>query len=168
MLKSSLIVIMSFDIVSAFREVIEIKRFQTCIIDEAHYLKSLESLRSTTIVPLVQKVKNVILLTGTPAMARPKELYNILAILRPDIFKEFRIFGTRYCNPKVHHIYNSMSYDGCDNEQELNFILNDRLMIRRLKAEVLPDLPPKRRKKVIIEISQASKNRINRIVSKAD
>ena len=61
-------------------------------------------------------MKNVILLTGTPAMAKPRELYNILTILRPDIFKDFRVFGTRYCNPKIHPIFQSVSFDGCDNE----------------------------------------------------
>jgi SWI/SNF-related matrix-associated actin-dependent regulator of chromatin subfamily A-like protein 1 len=30
--------------------------------------------------------KRVFLLTGTPALAKPRELFNLLRILRPDIF----------------------------------------------------------------------------------
>ena len=57
--------------------------------------------------------KRVILLTGTPALAKPKELYTILKILRPDVlpfFKSIKIkinyyifvdFGERYCDPKI-------------------------------------------------------------------
>ena len=40
------------------------------------------------------------LLTGTPALNKPKELFSLLNILRPDIFVHFRDFGTRYCDPK--------------------------------------------------------------------
>jgi SWI/SNF-related matrix-associated actin-dependent regulator 1 of chromatin subfamily A len=37
------------------------------------------------------------LLTGTPALAKPKELFNIFNILRPDIFTSLEEFGQRYC-----------------------------------------------------------------------
>ena len=46
--------------------------------------------------------------------------------------------------------------------------MNEGLMIRRLKADILPDLPSKRRKKVIIEISKTSKRELKALVSKAD
>jgi len=36
------------------------------------------------------KIKRVLLLSGTPILARPNELYNLLRILRPDIFFSFR------------------------------------------------------------------------------
>ncbi|KAL4460802.1 hypothetical protein ABPG72_005650 [Tetrahymena utriculariae] len=166
--KKSEIVIISFDVVNNLSQVIQLKKFQTCIIDEAHYLKSLDSQRSKTIVPLVEKMKNAILLTGTPALSRPKELFNILKIIRPDIFQDFITFAYRYCNPRVNKIINCINYDGCDNELELNFILQERIMIRRLKEQILPDLPPKRRKKVLIEIPQGSKTKINQVVKSAN
>ncbi|EAR84994.2 helicase carboxy-terminal domain protein, partial (macronuclear) [Tetrahymena thermophila SB210] len=168
LLKKAEIVIISFDVVNNLSEVIQIKKFQTCIIDEAHYLKSLDSQRSKTIVPLVERMKNVILLTGTPALSRPKELFNILKIIRPDIFNDFKIFAYRYCNPRLNKIVNCINYDGCDNELELNFILSERIMIRRLKEQILPDLPSKRRKKILIEIPQGSKNKINKAVKTAN
>ena len=36
-------------------------------------------------------------MTGTPALARPIELFSQVSALRPDIFKSRREFGERYC-----------------------------------------------------------------------
>ena len=69
------------------------------IADEAHHLKSGYSLRAKTIVPLLRRMKHVLLLTGTPALARPKELYNLLSIVRPDLFNNFYDYANRYCDP---------------------------------------------------------------------
>jgi SWI/SNF-related matrix-associated actin-dependent regulator 1 of chromatin subfamily A len=52
------------------------------------------------------KIKRCMLLSGTPILARPNEIYNILRILRPDIFHSFKEFGMRYCNPRESNIYN--------------------------------------------------------------
>jgi hypothetical protein len=35
------------------------------------------------------KSKRVILLSGTPILARPIEIYNVARIIRPDIFYSF-------------------------------------------------------------------------------
>ena len=70
------------------------------IADEAHYLKSQSTKRSRRLMPLLSKVKRILLLTGTPMLGRPNELYNLIKILRPDIFCKFMDFGVRYCSPK--------------------------------------------------------------------
>lgn len=44
-----------------------------------------------------------------------------------------------------------MDFDGSSNENELHFILKENLMIRRLKKDVLTQLPDKIRQKVEIE-----------------
>ena len=49
---------------------------------------------------LLKQLKHVILLTGTPALSKPKDLYNIISIIRPDIFTNFKDFGISYCDPK--------------------------------------------------------------------
>ena len=70
------------------------------IADEAHYLKNPIAKRTMVIVPFLQRLKHVILLTGTPAFARPKEMFTLLSIIRPDIFTVFKPYGERYCDPK--------------------------------------------------------------------
>jgi len=64
-------------------------KFKISIWDEAHALKSEDSKRSKALIPLLQIMKRVVLITGTPVLSRPKELFNLVKILRPDIFKEF-------------------------------------------------------------------------------
>ena len=45
-------------------------------------------------------MKRILLLSGTPILARPNEIYNLIRIVRPDIYHSFKEFGLRYCNPK--------------------------------------------------------------------
>lgn len=80
------------------------RNFKVCIADEAHYLKSRDSQRARNLVPFLMKAKRVLLLTGTPIMSRPIEMYNICRIIRPDIFHSFQDFGKRYCNPKESYL----------------------------------------------------------------
>lgn len=60
---------------------------------------------STTSVALFfffcpQAAKRVILLSGTPAMSRPSELYTQILAVRPLLFPRFHDFGLRYCDAK--------------------------------------------------------------------
>ena len=77
------------------------------------------------------KMKRVLLLSGTPILARPNEIYNLLRILRPDIFYSFKEFGLRYCCPK--ESYFGIDWTGSANNRELHMMIGNSLMIRRLK-----------------------------------
>ena len=70
------------------------------IADEAHYLKSRDSKRSKNLIPILQNAKRVLLLSGTPILNKPVEIYNIMKVLRPDVMPSFKDFTIRYCNPK--------------------------------------------------------------------
>jgi SWI/SNF-related matrix-associated actin-dependent regulator 1 of chromatin subfamily A len=87
--------------------------------------------------------KRVILVSGTPMMSRPVEIYNLLRILRPDIISSFSDYATRYCKPKETPY--GMDYTGNSCTKELHYILSKNIMIRRLKSDVLSELPSKRR-----------------------
>lgn len=86
-------------------------------------------------MPVFQNAKRCILISGTPILARPEEAFNMLRILRPDIFTSFSEYAQRYCNPKEGRF--GMDYSGSSCSTELNCILNTNLMIRRLKSDVL-------------------------------
>ena len=73
------------------------------IVDEAHYLKNPKTKRTTKLTPLLLESKRVILLSGTPALAKPKELFTLIHILRPDVFSDVREFGMRFCDPTPNH-----------------------------------------------------------------
>jgi SWI/SNF-related matrix-associated actin-dependent regulator of chromatin subfamily A-like protein 1 len=141
------------------------------IADEAHFLKAHDSLRSRTLVPLLTRMKRLILLSGTPMLARPKELYNLLKMLRPDVFNDFFEYAHRYCNPKESPYAASngqpiMDYSGISNLRELHFLLEGKIMIRRLKKEVLKDLPPKIRQKIVVKCNKQTVQQIRAILKK--
>jgi SWI/SNF-related matrix-associated actin-dependent regulator 1 of chromatin subfamily A len=60
--------------------------FKITIADEAHYMKSRSAKRSRALIPLLRKSKRCMLLTGTPILNHPVEIYNLLKIIRPDIW----------------------------------------------------------------------------------
>ena len=77
-------------------------------------------------------MKRLMLLSGTPMLARPVELYNSLRLLRPDVFNDYFAFVNRYCDPKDNP-YGGKDYSGAAHTTELHYLLEDKIMIRRLK-----------------------------------
>lgn len=62
------------------------QNFKVVVIDESHYMKSRNAKRSKILLPIVQKATRAILLTGTPALGRPEEVFSILCV----VFSFFR------------------------------------------------------------------------------
>ena len=56
-------------------QVLTEQKFQVVVVDESHYLKTRQAARTKLLVPLLHTAKRVILLTGTPALARPAEVH---------------------------------------------------------------------------------------------
>jgi SNF2 family DNA or RNA helicase len=56
--------------------------FGCAIVDESHSLKNKSSKRSKALVPFLSSIPRCVLLSGTPALARPAELWPQLEILR--------------------------------------------------------------------------------------
>ena len=153
------ILIVSYDMAKDISKKLMDFKFQMVIADEAHALKGLTSKRSKELIPLINSCKRCFLLTGTPALNRPIELFNLLKCVRPDIFRDHTVFGKRYCDPMLNPYGGGLSYNGCDNTQELNFIIS-RFMIRRLKKEVLQDLPDKQRIRIEVEVDEKVKKQM--------
>ena len=79
---------------------------------------------------------------------RPVEIYNLLHILRPDLITNFHVYTARYCAPKDTPY--GKDYSGSSCTTELHRILSASIMIRRLKKDVLSELPEKRRQQIDI------------------
>ena len=92
--------ILSYDLCSRISDKMIEKKFNFAIADEAHYIKNVDAKRTQALIPIFQRCKRLLLLTGTPVLNRPVELFSILKSLRPDIFTSFKKFGNRYCEPK--------------------------------------------------------------------
>ncbi|XP_068735880.1 uncharacterized protein [Montipora capricornis] len=139
-------------------EALESQRFNVVILDESHYLKERKAVRTKRIHQLCRKAKHAILLSGTPSLARPRELYIQLDIVCPGKFGSFSSFVKRYCDAHSVCYRGERRFDttGASNLEELYNLLKRHVMIRRLKKEVLTQLPPKRRQRVVFDISESS------------
>ena len=143
--------IISYDLVSHILKKLKKMQFNFVILDEAHCIKNRDTIRAKNILPIAIRAKRLILMTGTPLLAKPLEGYPLLYALRPDLFPYFKQFAYRYCDPQPTPF--GISWSGTSNTKELHWLLST-LMVRRLKKEVLNKLPPKRRQKVEIKTNQ--------------
>ena len=137
-------------------------RWDFLIADEAHRIKNIEALRTKEIrgvwdgrkgdwekYPIPSRRK--LLMTGTPILTRPRDLFSLLNYLDRQTWDSWFRFGVRYCNG--HEGEFGWNFNGSSNLEELNERLTNSIMIRRRKEEVLADLPPKIRQTVIIDPS---------------
>jgi SNF2 family DNA or RNA helicase len=150
------IVIINYDILKKWLPELQRIEPQILIADESHMLKSKKSQRSKAAKELAAVVPHKILLTGTPVLNRPSELWNQLQIIEPNEYASSRFFNwhLRYAAAhKIHIGYNKTAWDfsGASNLDELAQSLKS-IMIRRTKEQVLPELPAKRRSTVLIPI----------------
>jgi SWI/SNF-related matrix-associated actin-dependent regulator of chromatin subfamily A-like protein 1 len=137
----------------------------TFVGDEAHVFKKKNSLRSKRFRAMSRRVIDrggkVIGLTATPLMDHATDLYNVLEAfeLETEVFGNFarfyRLFNARRnergftqwgeADPKVHE-------------------LMKRVMLRRRRAEVFPDLPPKSFVTIDCKLPEKLKRASNQVV----
>lgn len=129
--------------------------FKILVPDEAHKLNNTKSNRTKAFKKLMKKKTRFIPTTGTP-LNKPMELFPVLNALAPDLFPDYWKFGMRYCNPKNNAF--TTTFKGASNTKELHTKLQN-IMIRRLKADVLPELPPKIRTIVPVPLNNRKEYR---------
>lgn len=146
------ILVINFDILSKNLKALQAIKWDLRIVDEAHYIKNGKAQRTKAVKAI--KARRKISMTGTPIVNRPKELFEILNDLDPVTWPKFWRFGMRYCGAKQVSIgYGRCAWDfsGASNLDELNRILREKVMVRRLKSQVLKDLPKKLRTVIEME-----------------
>lgn len=148
--------VMSYSIAVNIVESISLVKYGVVICDECHYFKSLTSKRTKLLLPILQKSPRLIMISGTPATSRPLELYPILCALDKSLYPSFPVYGNRYCDAHKRGLF--MDYRGCSNALELSIVIEKAFMIRRLKDQVLSQLPKKFRRQVFLDTKA---NKIN-------
>ena len=154
--------IINYDVLKKHHDRLRKVDWDVVIIDEAHYLKNPKAQRTKEIfgkkgkgkkkgeyevAPL--KTNKFIALTGTPILNRPVELWPMLSAFDPDdLGKNWFSFTKRFCN--AHRNRFGFDVSGASNLEELQLRLRENVLIRRLKKDVLKDLPAKIRQ--VIEL----------------
>jgi SWI/SNF-related matrix-associated actin-dependent regulator 1 of chromatin subfamily A len=174
--KRSFIYIINYDILHRHREAIDRIEWDLLAVDECHLAKgepgavrrvralyggrrnATKEEKARNIRPPLEtpiRARRRVYATGTPIVNRPKELWTLVHAIDPaDLGKSFFKFAMRYCGA-AHNGY-GWDFSGASNLEELQTKLRSKFMIRRLKADVLAELPPKQRQIVIIPTNGAS------------
>lgn len=152
------IVIINYDVLSRHKVHMDMIVWDLLILDECQYLKNSKAKRTqqicgnfkTRINAVAAKVK--LALTGTPIPNRPIELYSLLRYLDPLGWPNKLEFAKRYCNA----VPSGFGWDmnGASNLEEMQEKLRSSIMVRRLKKDVLKDLPPKERQIIELVVPQ--------------
>jgi len=128
--------------------------FDMVVVDEAHYIKSRDALRTRVLLPLLHVASRVLLMTGTPCPNRPEELFVMLHALRPVLAPDFHSFAARYCNPR-RTVFCAYDTRGSDRPDELRWLLDRAYLVRRKKDEVAISLPAKRKEVLYVDADPA-------------
>ncbi|KAM0735204.1 SWI/SNF-related matrix-associated actin-dependent regulator of chromatin subfamily A-like protein 1 [Formica fusca] len=158
------ITITSYDLLVRAVDTFEKCVFGFVILDESHVLKSNKTARFQAAQRICAHARHVVLLTGTPALSRPIELHSQINLILPR-FIRYEDYGIRYCAGQ-RNIF-GWDFTGSSNMQELQLLLKATCMIRRLKADVLNQLPSKIRQVIILDpVLIKSRKRMNEMSKK--
>ena len=167
------VVIVNYDVLArpAVAAALRERAWDIAIYDEAHALKNEKAARTKAVLgSKKEKIEAIpaarrLFLTGTPILNRPVELYPILHAMRVPEAALYTSFAARYCEGR----YTSYGYDasGASNLDELQNLLRERVMVRRLKSDVLKELPAKRYSVVELEADTTDLRRAVAAESKA-
>ncbi|MDD4754179.1 MAG: SNF2 helicase associated domain-containing protein [Desulfitobacteriaceae bacterium] len=121
--------------------------FSACILDEAQHIKNPHSLTAKS-VKLIS-AKSLFALTGTPIENSLTELWSIFDFLMPGFLPSYEKFNKKF-----------ISHGGSDGQQDASGELAKKVrpfILRRLKADVLKELPPKIELKMVSELTKEQK-----------
>jgi SWI/SNF-related matrix-associated actin-dependent regulator of chromatin subfamily A-like protein 1 len=143
--------ILNYDILKHWLPHLLKQGVSTVIYDESQYIANRRAGRTKAALKLGRQAKHVIALSGTPLVNRPAELWPTLHVVRPDLYPSFWTFCQRFCRPR--RTPWGWDFSGASNLDILHSTLTRQMMVRRLKKDVLKDLPEKMRCVVPVEIS---------------
>lgn len=153
--KSNQFHITHYDAIAKNHQWLRDELFELLVCDEATMLKNRQTVRAKALLGSYKerrkypgiKTQYSIFLTGTPVLSRPIEIFSLLSYLDKERFNNFFHFTQRY--------------GGWRGEAPRNLTdLNDRIkdvVIRRMKSEVLKELPAKQRNDLFVELTPSER-----------
>ncbi len=144
------ITILNYEIVAAHREALSRLRPRAIVVDESHYCKNPRAKRTQAVRRLASAVAPDglrLALTGTPVLNHAEELIAQLRVIgRLEDFGSGAGFARQF--------------RGQLSEERLHWHLRRRCFVRRLKSEVLPQLPAKRHVVVPVALTNEDEYRL--------
>ncbi|DAA78450.1 TPA_exp: Uncharacterized protein A8136_4426 [Trichophyton benhamiae CBS 112371] len=138
------IVITSYDICRNDSDVLTSISWNYCVLDEGHLIKNPKAKITLAVKSIVSNHR--LILSGTPIQNNVLELWSLFDFLMPGFLGTEKIFLERFAKPIAASRFSKSS----SKEQEAGALAIEALhkqvlpfLLRRLKEEVLNDLPPK-------------------------
>jgi SNF2 family DNA or RNA helicase len=144
------ITILNYEIVAAHRIALSAPRPRALVVDESHYCKNPRAKRTQAVRRLAAAVQPDglrLALTGTPVLNHAEELIAQLRVIgRLEDFGSGSSF--------------SQQFGRALSEERLHWHLRRRCFVRRVKADVLPQLPAKRQVVVPVALTNEAEYRL--------
>jgi len=162
------IIITSFSLVSSplIHKQLTRKKYDFLIVDESHYLKSPTAARTQHILGDGRKIRGVfakaarvVLMTGSPMVNHAGEVFTTLVRFNPSQLKKSHLhtymnFCLKFCYMKDNR--GEITPQKVRNELLLKQLLRP-FMLRRLKSEVLKELPAKQKQIIALDLNPTLK-----------
>ena len=186
--KGADVVFVSYDLLikPPMQKIARSRTWDVVIVDEAHYLKNPKVKRSTHIFGLPPRsrmpkdkqgneiphprepipAKRWLLLTGTPITNKPVDFWNLLRFCDSTHFGDYYQYCQKFCDAKK-GFGNSLDVSGSSNPSELQQIVRGSCMVRRLKTQVLKQLPAKTRQIITLPTPAKVKRQLDALTMEA-
>ncbi len=146
-IKKSSVILTTYGTIRNDIEIIREYNFDAVILDESQNIKNVNA--QTTKAIMLLNAKHRIALSGTPIENNLSELYSLFRFLNPSMFGTLEEFNSYYAIPIQK-----------ENDQDAIEELKKKVypfILRRIKKEVLKDLPDKIEKTMYIEMNPEQK-----------
>ncbi|KAJ5629288.1 hypothetical protein N7528_002945 [Penicillium herquei] len=143
-LATSDVVVTSYDVCRNDNELLNTINWNYCVLDEGHLIKNPKAKITISVKRLLSNHR--LILSGTPIQNNVLELWSLFDFLMPGFLGTEKVFLDRFAKPIAASRFSKSS----SKEQEAGALAIEALhkqvlpfLLRRLKEEVLNDLPPK-------------------------
>lgn len=148
-LEAGMSYIINWDILTYWQDALVNHKFRGVVADEAQAVGERTSKRTQAFMEIAKSAPLLLAMSGTPARSRPVQLWPVLNCINPKVFENFFDFAEYFGAPKETPF--GRVYSGITHAKQLHAELQ-KIAIRRLKEDVLKDLPKKTRSFVPMEV----------------
>lgn len=142
--------------------VLDPEDYDLIVIDEFHRIKSTKTDWTQIIRRAFRDtIPRRILISGTAIKSRPMEFFSGLNFMDPEMWNSMHDFGVRYCAAYESNF--GWNYDGASNLEEL-FTRISPYFLRRLKKDVLSQLPDKTYTEIEIELTPTERKEYEKLL----
>ncbi|KAL5725896.1 DNA helicase [Ranunculus cassubicifolius] len=160
------VVVISYTMLHHLRKSILAQEWALLIVDESHHLRcskrAADPQEVKAVLDLAANVKRKVLLSGTPSLSRPYDIFHQINMLWPGLLGSTKYdFAKTYCEARSVQTPQGKIFQDFSRGvrlEELNVLLTQTVMIRRLKEHLLVQLPPKRRQIIRLLLTRSDIN----------